>query len=313
MTVQPAAIVVLAVLAVAALLYWLLVVTEGAYLGARVVSTLYDRGAGTYDAVKRFDRVDELAFLANPLFERLAAGAGPGARVLDVATGTARLPLALLGLPDFGGTVVGVDLSAGMLAVAAAKTSAWADRYALVHHAAAPLPFADESFDAVTILEALEFLPDRSASLREAVRVLAPGGWLLATNRIGIDARLMPWRTDPPAAFEARLAAIGLVDVVTRPWMTYYALVLGRRPGAPAWRRSGPWHDALRCPRCGSTDWAPSAAPAGQGDATLEAHASLGLVCRSCGALAARREGVWQLPAPGVTIRSGGRATGRRR
>ena len=42
------------------LAYWLLVVTEGAYLGPRTVRWLYDRGASTYDRVKGFDSPDRV-------------------------------------------------------------------------------------------------------------------------------------------------------------------------------------------------------------------------------------------------------------
>lgn len=227
----------------AALAYYLLAVTEGAYLGPRVVAWLYDKGAPTYDRVKAFDRIDELACLANPLFNRLEETAGAKALVLDVATGTARLPLALFDVGFFEGEVVGVDASRGMLAEAARKTAALADRVHLLHHPAAPLPFAGEAFDAVTMLEALEFLPDQGAALAEMVRVLRPGGWLLVSHRRGIDAWLMPGRVGSAAGFERRLAALGLVEIETRPWQSYYDLVWARRPGTlqprpdrPAWQ-----------------------------------------------------------------------------
>jgi ubiquinone/menaquinone biosynthesis C-methylase UbiE len=226
-----------------ALAYYLLAVTEGAYLGPRVVRWLYDRGAPTYDGVKAFDRIDELACLANPLFNRLEETAGADALVLDVATGTARLPLALFDVGFFEGEVVGIDASRGMLAEAARKTAPLAARVHLLHHPAAPLPFTDAAFDAVTMLEALEFLPDQGAALAEMVRVLRPGGWLLASHRRGIDAWLMPGRVGSAAAFERRLAALGLVDIETRPWQSYYDLVWARRPGKleprpdrPGWR-----------------------------------------------------------------------------
>ena len=61
-----------------------------------------------------------------------------------------------------------------------------------MRHDASELPFADDSFDVVTCLEALEFLPDPRGALAEMCRVLRPGGTLLTTIRI--DTRWMPNR-----------------------------------------------------------------------------------------------------------------------
>ena len=239
-----------------ALTYWLLAVTEGTYLGARTVRWLYDRGADTYDVVKGFRRDEEVKVLGNPLLSRIEESAGPSATVLDVATGTCRLPLALIDIPFFQGTVVGLDISRRMLDVGAGKTEQWRSRLHLVHHAAVPLPFADASFDAVTLLEALEFLPDRSAALREMARVVRPGGWILVTNRIGTDALLMPGKVDAPARLEQRLRELGLVEVRTQPWQSFYALVWARKPAAqdasldPPAHRTADWHTSLVCPAC---------------------------------------------------------------
>ena len=219
-------------LLLALLLWWTVYISEGAYLGARAVRLLYDRTAGGYDRLKAFDRGDDLAFLVNPLFYRLEETVGTGGSVLDVATGTGRLPAALLDLPFFTGRVVALDAAPRMLAIAAVKLQAWIDsgRLSLVQHLAVPLPFEDARFDAVCSLEALEFLPDRDAALREMLRVLRPGGWLLISNRIGWEARLMPGRTEPTPAFEHRLTRLGFVEPETRPWQTYYDLVWARKP-----------------------------------------------------------------------------------
>lgn len=262
------------------LFYWLVRMTEGAYLGQRAVQLVYDLGASTFDFVKDFDHDEEFIFLGQPLFDRLEQTAGAEALVLDVATGTGRLPLALLDIPFFEGEFVGVDISCGMLREAARKTKPFAGRLHLIHHPAAPLPFADDAFDAVAMLEALEFLPDRAAALRELVRVLRPGGWLMTTNRIGRHARYMPGRTERPAAFEQRLADLGLVEVRTYPWQTYYSLVWARKQGALA--PSGPrvWHIVLACSGCGSAGcWE------GEGEA---------LTCRSCGHVVRAKRGVWE-------------------
>ncbi|WP_054493144.1 class I SAM-dependent methyltransferase [Ardenticatena maritima] len=265
-------------------LYWLIYVAEGSYAGAWLVRWLYDRGAPTYDAVKGFSPADEFAFLGKPLFDRLeeALGEGGPGLVLDVATGTGRLPLALLDIPFFTGALVGVDASFEMLAQAAHKRAQREldARWALLHHPAAPLPFADEAFDAVTMLEALEFLPDRDAAIAEMVRVLRPGGWLLISNRIGLDARLMPGRTDSPAQFEKRLAAHGLTEIFTRPWQTYYDLVWARKPGSLTPRPLPDWRQVLQCPQCYTVGAWDAPAP--------ETHK-----CRTCGMQMRLLRGVW--------------------
>lgn len=261
--------------------YWLVRMTEGAYLGQRAVQGLYDLGAATFDRVKDFDHYEELIFLGRPLFDRLEETAGAEALVLDVATGTARLPLALLDIPFFEGQLVGVDVSRRMLLEAARKTAPFSGRVHLIHYPATPLPFAADAFDAVAMLEALEFLPDRAAALREMVRVLKPGGWLMVTNRIGWHARYMPGRTEAPAAFAGRLADLGLEEVSTHPWQTYYDLVWARKPGAFLLGPARPWFEVLVCPGCRSIG------------AWREVGQSL--ACARCGQVAADRQGILSL------------------
>lgn len=234
--------------------YWAVWITEGAYFGQRAVRWLYDRGATTYDGVKQYNPSDEAAFLANPIFSRLEDDFGPHSLLLDVATGTGRLPDALFAIPFYEGEVVGLDLSRAMLREASRKLAAHRERWTLLHHPSVPLPFADETFDAVASLEALEFMPDRRAALREMARVLRPGGWFFVTNRVGTDARMMPGRADSPEVFEAFLASLGLDEIFTRPWQEYYDLIFARKPGEAGAGRgfTGAWLAALRCPHCGT-------------------------------------------------------------
>ena len=108
---------------------------------------------------------------------RLAA-LGPGERVLDVACGTgvvARLASQQVGAT---GTVVGLDVNAGMLAVA--RTATPPDLRVEWHEASAEaMPFPDASFDVVLCQMGLQFMPDKPAALREMWRVLGRGGRLL--------------------------------------------------------------------------------------------------------------------------------------
>lgn len=99
----------------------------------------------------------------------------PGAAVLDVMTGTGTVALALAARPDLEGSVVGADLSDGMLDVARAKSSGQA-KVSWVQADATRLPFPDKSFDLVVCVSGLFFVPDMEAALREWRRVLRPGG-----------------------------------------------------------------------------------------------------------------------------------------
>ncbi|MGH7368678.1 MAG: class I SAM-dependent methyltransferase [Candidatus Rokuibacteriota bacterium] len=108
---------------------------------------------------------------------RLAA-LGPGERVLDVACGTgvvARLASQQVGAT---GTVAGLDVNPGMLAVARSATPPgisieW-------HEASAEaMPLPDASFDVVLCQMGLQFMPDKHAALREMRRVLVRGGRLI--------------------------------------------------------------------------------------------------------------------------------------
>ncbi len=102
----------------------------------------------------------------------------PGERVLDVACGTG--VVARLASQQVGdtGTVVGLDVNPGMLAVARSATPPglpveW-------HEASAEaMLLPDASFDVVLCQMGLQFMPDKPAALREMRRVLAHGGRLV--------------------------------------------------------------------------------------------------------------------------------------
>jgi SAM-dependent methyltransferase len=102
-----------------------------------------------------------------------------GRRVLEVGCGSA--PCARW-LADQGARVVGVDLSAGMLRYAVQAARETGISVPLVQADAARLPFADSSFDlACSAFGAVPFVADSAAVMREAARVLRPGGlWVFA-------------------------------------------------------------------------------------------------------------------------------------
>ncbi len=237
-------------------IYWQLIIAEGAYLGRRVVTYLYDVYANAYDNIKEFDAYYEQSFLGLPLSRKLSMVPDP--LVLDVATGTARLPRALFGQAGsqrgtgFHGRVIGLDLSRKMLKQGVRRTRPWADRITFIWQDASHLPFPDATFDAVACMEALEFMPDPLGVLTELVRVLRPGGTLLTSNRIGRDARFMPGRTFSPYEFESHLRALPLEMIRTQPWQVDYDLIWAVKQGVSRPTGMRRLEEILRCPRCGA-------------------------------------------------------------
>jgi demethylmenaquinone methyltransferase / 2-methoxy-6-polyprenyl-1,4-benzoquinol methylase len=131
---------------------------------------MFDRIAGLYDAMNTVmtaglhhrwrDRAVELAALA------------PGSRVIDVATGTGDLAVALARAVGADGEVVACDFSERMLARARTKAPQlrfeWAD--------ALSLPYASDSFDAATVGFGVRNFADLRRGIEEMVRVVRPGG-----------------------------------------------------------------------------------------------------------------------------------------
>ena len=216
-----------------AVYYWLFVVTEGLYLGQRVVVWLYDWYAPRYDGIKQYVTEEEQVLVVEPLLGELGRVSRP--LILDVATGTGRVPYFLLQdgrlTRRLHGRIIGLEPAGKMLAQAVANTQPFSAEGGLdwVQQTAVPLPFPSATFDALTCLEALEFLPDESAAVREMVRVLKPGAPLLLTRRTGWEARLFIGRYRTRPAFAAWLATFGLTDVVVVDWQSNYDLVIGRK------------------------------------------------------------------------------------
>jgi len=97
------------------------------------------------------------------------ARVGPGARALDVATGTGDLAIELA---SRGASVVGIDFSERMLELARRK----APGIEFLRGNALDLPFGDGEFDAVTVGFGARNFSDLAAGLRELARVTRPGG-----------------------------------------------------------------------------------------------------------------------------------------
>ncbi len=96
--------------------------------------------------------------------------------ILDVACGPAGVALQLA--ERTGSRVVGVDLTLEMLRQGRRNVSerAMADRVQLAAGRAEQMPFADDTFDALTFTYLLRYVSDPQATLIELARVVKPGG-----------------------------------------------------------------------------------------------------------------------------------------
>ena len=105
------------------------------------------------------------------------ATASDGGALVDVATGTGLVARAFAQVrPDL--SVTGVDLSAGMLAVARAElpSAQW------IQADAAALPLPDDSVDLVTCVAAIHLFPEPAAAIAEWGRILRPGGHVVTAT-----------------------------------------------------------------------------------------------------------------------------------
>ncbi len=140
-------------------------------------TTFFDAYGGS--APENYERYFVPA-IGRPLAEDLleTADLRPGERVLDVACGTGvatRLAAERVGEK---GTVAGLDLNPGMLAVADSVTPP--DMAVAWHQGRAEsMPLPDAAFDVILCQLGLQFVADKPAALREMHRVQAPGGRLI--------------------------------------------------------------------------------------------------------------------------------------
>ena len=111
--------------------------------------------------------------------------------VLDVATGTADLAIAVAKKAAAGSHVTGVDLSLNMLEVGRAKAEGLP--VMLLQGDAEALPFDDAMFDRVSVAFGVRNFENLAQGLREMSRVLKPGGRLVVLELSYPDSRFLLW------------------------------------------------------------------------------------------------------------------------
>lgn len=133
-------------------------------------SIKFDRAAAYYDATRALP--DDVNARQRSVLMAELAGAQ---RVLEVGVGTGRVAVTL-DVP-----IVGLDLSRPMMDVLRTKTSA----IPLVEGDGTRLPFPDDCFDAAYVAHVLHLIPTWETALAELVRVVRPGGKVLAVRGSG--------------------------------------------------------------------------------------------------------------------------------
>lgn len=143
---------------------------------ARLAARYFEAQAADWDAQRAafYPHADELAAL-----ER-AAGAGPFGFYLDLGAGTGR---ALAAMSARARRAEGVDASRDMLTVArAALDAAGASHARVVQGDIMALAYPDGVADLISLQQVLHYLAEPGGAVREAARVLAPGGRLVVTD-----------------------------------------------------------------------------------------------------------------------------------
>ncbi|MEV0594297.1 demethylmenaquinone methyltransferase [Nonomuraea cavernae] len=141
------------------------------------VAAMFDRTARRYDLVNDVISLGQVRFWRKAV--AAAVDAGPGEVVLDLGAGTGTSTDAFTTL---GARAIASDFSLGMLRTGVRRHGGNAlsgQGVPFIAGDAMRLPFADDSFDAVTISVALRNVHDTSQALREMLRVTRPGGRLV--------------------------------------------------------------------------------------------------------------------------------------
>ena len=126
---------------------------------------------------------------AREFFRRL--GLSPGRRALEVACGSGGMTCRMA--VETGATCIGVDINPHAIEAseATARSQKLEGRVSFqLADAGRPLPFPDESFDAVFCNDSINHFPGRAGGFRDWHRVLRPGGRLLFTDPVVVTGEV---------------------------------------------------------------------------------------------------------------------------
>ena len=146
--------------------------------------TLEPEVMDTPEEAAEYDAMDHSAVNGRFVADfRASHGPCRGGPILDVGTGTARIPIELC-RNDPLAVVVGVDLAPRMLAVGRAnvETAGLADRITLEIADAKGMPYAEGAFEAVICNTIVHHIPDPAPVLDAMARSVAPGGTLFCRD-----------------------------------------------------------------------------------------------------------------------------------
>ena len=140
------------------------------------IQEMFDNIAPTYDRLNHVLSLDIDKLWRRRALKEIVDGSAQ--RILDVACGTGDSTLAIAKAAGKGSLVVGVDISAGMMARVEAKAekAGVKDRIRLQEADGESLPFAGGSFDCVTCAFGIRNFEHKERGLEEFLRVLKPGG-----------------------------------------------------------------------------------------------------------------------------------------
>lgn len=143
----------------------------------------------TFNAIaKKYDLMNTLMTLGMDRSWRWQAvrlvEAKPGSYILDACCGTGQLSLTLAEVVGRDGKITGLDFSENMLAIAKKQIAAspYNERIHLLQGDAMAMPFADNTFDGVTVGWGLRNLPELKKGIREMARVIKPGGKIVSLD-----------------------------------------------------------------------------------------------------------------------------------